>query len=396
MDPPHAPGQEAGPAGGVTGLQGGTHFELQELDGRLGSAASREHANSDEDPALDRRWYSDIEWQGPIGFFLMKARDRGHHADMDGTEFGLKCNGPVRRFSPVRRRPGERLASALIFAAFVAVAAVVGIICVSSLMAAYQDEKATDNSLRDARNFVPAQASGALAVDSFADVQQPNTRMGDELSHLYRESAHHSWAGHDFDVAFVTGGDGDSNEKSTSRGRTQQLAGLGRSARTPIPNLNMRSARQEGGQDKSVDSSMKRRHPSSGRGSLQQSLANQADYIIGYPDPKGSPGFTRPVEVAAYPHPAGLAVPVIAHSEIVPTRSSIVTSAKSEQRPFDWVKKAGLVAKTGRKNVPARSDRASKFVEHASHVSKAQQVMTLGDTLFHVFLYAAQPHEQRG
>lgn len=264
----------------------GVLFELQQLPGRPAEADGHDDtpAVRSGQPACERNCYAGVDLDDTAGF--IKGLDRSVYfmagrGREDGGDLGYsnaKGHGLLRRLNPVQRRPAERLASAVIFAAFVAVAALVGVICVSSLSAAYQDEKNTEDLLHDARAFVPAKPGGMLPVDSFEDVQQPNRNMGHELNRLYKRSAHHSWAGHDFDVAFVDG-DLDQEAKSTL-GRTQDLASVPKPARTmQVPHhvhgkrvwgwLHKKNAATDG-----VDSSA----------DIQASLDKQADYIIGYSD----------------------------------------------------------------------------------------------------------------
>jgi hypothetical protein len=273
-------------AGVLPAHRPGVLFELQQLPGRPAVADAHDDntAGRSEQPASERNWYAGVDLDDTVGF--IKGLDRSLAAIAgrgrgDGGDIGYsnaKGHGHVRRLNPVRRRPAERLASAVIFAAFVAVAALVGVICVSSLSAAYQDEKNTEDLLHDARAFVPAKPGGTLPVDSFEDVQQPNRNMGHELNRLYTESAHHNWAGHDFDVAFVDGDLG--QEAKSTQGRTQDLASVPKPVHTiEAPHhvhgkrvwgwLHKKSAAADG-EDSSAD--------------IQESLDKQADYIIGYPD----------------------------------------------------------------------------------------------------------------
>jgi len=255
------------------------HFEPLEVAGRPGEADPRRLR------AGGSRWYG-IDLDNPVSFINGLGQAAAARDD-DGVELGesLKGHASGRRFAPVRRRPGERLASALIFAAFVAVAAVVGVICVTSLDAAYRDEKNTENLLHDARTFVPAKPGGTLPVDAFEDVQQPASKMGNELSRLYKESASHSWAGHDFDVAFVTGDGGKTREATSTHGRVQELAGIpGRHAHTitaQVPPHHAHGKRVWGWLHHKGVADAKGKETSA---ELSENLGKQADYIIGYPN----------------------------------------------------------------------------------------------------------------
>jgi hypothetical protein len=215
------------------------------------------------------RRFAGVDLDNPITLFKsFDRRSAGNGGREDGVGMGTKVDGFMPQLNSGRRRPAERLASAMIFAAFVAVAALVGVICVTSLNAAFQDEKNTENLLHDARAFVPAQPGGTLPIDSFEGLQKPN--MGHELS------PHDNWAGHNFDVAFVTGDGGNSQEAKSSLGRMQQLTGVSRAA--PAITAHVHGTRMSGllhqkkseGKETSAD--------------IQESLDKQADYIIGYPD----------------------------------------------------------------------------------------------------------------
>ena len=78
--------------------------------------------------------------------------------------------------------------------------------------------------------------------------------------------------------------------------------------------------------------------------------------------------------VIAIPHQTGAPEPVQAEVKIVTTHHA---SASPKHVPFDWVKKNGL-GKTG-PSVPDTNDktREEKFVNHASHVATAVQVVFL-------------------
>ena len=278
----------------------GIHFELQELAGRPadveelddGHGARRGAGGRSRaaQPAGESRWYAGVDLDDPIGF--MKGLDRTLASSMgavrgNGGELGEspQWQGTVRRLQPVRKRPAERLASAIIFASFVAVAALVGIICVSSLDAAYQEERNTESLLHDARAFVPANLGGTLPVDSFEDVQQPgkNLQVGPELNKLYKESAHHSWAGHDFDVAFVTGGERKGQVFPSSPGSMQALAGVPRPVRAidaHLPTHHVHGKQVWGWLNKNGDTVRVKQSSND----ISESLSKQADYIIGYPD----------------------------------------------------------------------------------------------------------------
>ena len=115
-------------------------------------------------------------------------------------------------------------------------------------------------------------------MDSFEDVQQPASKMGNELSRLYKESAHHSWAGHDFDVAFVTG-DRDHHglgvKATAGRGQVHVQRQHVHSQKTAPPVHHAHGMRVWGwlhnkGKETSSD--------------LSENLGKQADYIIGYPN----------------------------------------------------------------------------------------------------------------
>jgi len=278
------------------------HFELQELSGRPADADEHgEHNEGDvhggrggvrpAQPASESRWYSGVDLDDPIGFIKGLDRTLGGMAPGRGDSGELgdspKWQGAVRRLNPVRKRPAEQLASALIFAAFVAVASLVGIICVSSLDAAYQDERNTDDLLHDAQAFVPAKLGGTLPVDAFEDGQQPNKQMGNELNRLYKESAHHSWAGHDFDVAFVTGGGGQvprqRAEADSTSGRMQTLAEVPKpvhATEAHLPRQHVHGKRVWGWLHKSSEADKAKQSSHD----ISESLSKQADYIIGYPD----------------------------------------------------------------------------------------------------------------
>lgn len=279
-EPPHA-ASEATPEGAQGAVHRSVHFELQDLPGRPGQADENRYRGGS-------RWYG-IDLDNPVSF--VKGLDRLAQTavrDDDGVELGesMKGHASGRRFAPVhgRRRPGERLASALIFAAFVAVAAVVGIICVTSLDAAYRDEKNTENLLHDARTFVPANPGGTLPVDSFEDVQQPTSQMGNELSRIYKESAHHSWAGHDFDVAFVTGdGDNEGTQDKSRAGHMPQVGiqGTDSLSKKPKPLVHHGHGERVWGWLHKGAAAKKGTAASS---DLSENLGKQADYIIGYPN----------------------------------------------------------------------------------------------------------------
>jgi len=278
----------------------GIHFELQELTGRPADVEELDDEHSAykgaggrsraTQPAGESRWYAGVYLDDPIGF--MKSFDRTLASGMgagrgDGGELGEspQWQGAVGRLQPVRKRPAERLALAIIFASFVAVAALVGIICVSSLDAAYQEERNTENLLHDARAFVPANPGGTLPVDSFEDVQQSgkNLQVGPELNKLYNEFAHHSLAGHDFDVAFVTGGETKGQVSLSSPGRMQALAGVPRPVRAieaHLPTHHVHGKRVWRWLNRNGDTVRVKQSSND----ISESLSKQADYIIGYPD----------------------------------------------------------------------------------------------------------------
>jgi hypothetical protein len=271
----------------ASGAPGGVHFELQELSGGAADAHTRRsNGHRAVRSSLESAWHASVDLDDPMSFLRqgLSGRAAGRDQEAGQPKDAEKSNEGVRRLVPVRRRPAEQFVSALIFAAFVAVAAVVGVICVSSLDAAYQDERNTEDLLHDARKFVPAKPGGTLSVDSFEDVQQParGQGMGPELNRLYKESAQHSWAGHDFDVAFVTG-DGHKSQKSAiTSGRLQQLVGAPRPAHgieAKMPVHHVHGKRVWGWLHKA--SKPKGSYESSA--AIQESLDKQADYIIGYP-----------------------------------------------------------------------------------------------------------------
>jgi len=276
-DPP--PGEHDAPAGG-SALHRGVLFELQQFDGAAaehadegsGGAAADAHGASwgPAQPASKGRWFAGVDLESPIGFVkgLNCSFASGAAAGRDGGEMGdiSKKGHGVRRLVPMRRRPAERLASAMIFASFVAVAALVGVICVSSLNAAYQDERNTENLLHDARAFVPAKTGGTLPIDSFEDVQRPKG---------------HVWAEHNFDTDFIDGDLG--QEGASSPGRTQQLTNVPRPGHTieaHVPGDHLHGKRVWGWLHKDKNSAAG--HESSA--AIQENLDKQADYIIGYPD----------------------------------------------------------------------------------------------------------------
>ena len=271
------PGEHEAPAGG-SALHRGVLFELQQFDGAAaehasegsGRAAADAHGASwgPAQPASKSHWFAGVDLDSPIGF--VKGLNRSFAAGAvaeDGGEMGDSMKGHgVRRLVPMRRRPAERLASAMIFAAFVAVAALVGVICVSSLNAAYQDERNTENLLHDARAFVPAKTGGTLPIDSFEDVQRPKG---------------HVWAEHNFDTDFIDGDLG--QEDARSPGRTQQLTNVqrtGHAIEAHVPGDHLHGKRVWGWLHKDKHSAAG--HESSA--AIQENLDKQADYIIGYPD----------------------------------------------------------------------------------------------------------------
>ncbi|KAJ1479446.1 hypothetical protein T484DRAFT_1902869, partial [Baffinella frigidus] len=252
-------------------LQEGVTFELQDLAGGARRPAGGEDASyhqlDDDMPEPDQGLGEGAARPGRVQFSSRQSQPAADCSRSDWSFANSEEDNSLSKFDRLvgqnsrRSRPMEKIMSTVLFAAFVAVAVLVGVMCVGSVKDALTAESRTEKLLTTGR-----EEPGSVAVQRLeqrgGSISTLQSGGGGRAAGGKRAGAH-NWADHSFDMSIVD---------PSSPVHAAHAAGAHGGGGSPFQWVH-HAARHKLVED--------REHPQLGSKEISARISNVASYIVG-------------------------------------------------------------------------------------------------------------------